>query len=171
MRGFRSSSPRRVGDLLAAAVPGLSEHLLEASIRREWSQVVPAALARRSEPGQLMHGTLEVKVDNSPWLQELSMRSPEILAALAARYGGAVRSVRVSLGAVRPAVTDPAPPGSKAASRPSAPRLSAEDVREVGALADTLPDPDLARAMRRLLTKDRLARRSGSVPRGRETET
>ena len=167
MSRFRSSSPRRVGDLLAAAVPGLSERLLEVRIRREWSQVVPASLARRSEPGELARGALEVRVDNSPWLQELSMRSPELLAALTARYGGAVRSVRVTLGPRRP---DAPAPAAAPERRPAPPRLDRQEMREVSALAATLPDPVLARALRRLLTKDRLARRGAARP-GRETWT
>ena len=158
MSRSRTSSPHRVADLLAAAVPGLSERLLEITIRREWNQVVPASLARRSEPGELAHGALEVRVDNSPWLQELSMRSPELLAVLAARYGSSVRSVRIALAARRPEPTT-----ATEASRPSARlRLDPQEAREVNALAATLPDPALASALRRLLTKDRLARRAAT---------
>ena len=167
MRRSRASSPHRVADLLAAAVPGLSERLLQVTIRREWSAVVPASLARRSEPGELVRGALEVRVDNSPWLQELSMRSPELLAALTARYGGAVRSIRVALGPRRP---EAAAPGGPLARRPAPPRLDPGEAREVNALAATLPDPALARALRRLLTKDRLARRGVARP-ASETRT
>lgn len=164
----RSSSPHRVADLLAAAVPGLSERLLEVAIRKEWSQVVPPALARRSEPGPLAHGALEVRVDNSPWLQELSMRSPELLAALTRRYGNAVRSVRVALG---PRRADAAPPPGAAPRPASRPRLDPQEAREVSALAATLPDPVLATALRRLLTKDRLARRAATTARAGRTPT
>jgi hypothetical protein len=38
-------------------------------------------------------------------------------------------------------------------------RLSAEETREIEAATASLGDPDLVRALRRLLTKDRLARR------------
>jgi hypothetical protein len=37
-------------------------------------------------------------VSNSPWLQELVLRSEGILAALASRVGGGVESLRFSLG-------------------------------------------------------------------------
>jgi len=167
MSGFRSSSPHRVADLLAAAVPGLSERLLEVTIRREWSQVVPASLARRSEPGELVRGALEVRVDNSPWLQELSMRSSELLALLTARYGPAIRSVRVALG---PRRADSPAPAAAAPRRAAPPRLAAHEMRELNALAATLPDPAIARALRRLLTKDRLARRRDGRP-GPETRS
>ncbi len=78
MRSGRSSFPLRVADLLTAAVPALEERLLELTH--------PPGLARRgrrragprTRPGDLRAGTLEVRVDNSPWLQELSMRSAEV---------------------------------------------------------------------------------------------
>jgi len=96
------------------------------------------------------------------------MRSPELLAALTARYGSsAVRSIRVALGPRRP---DAAAPDVAPARRPAPPRLDPREVREVSALAATLPDPALARALRRLLTKDRLARRGAARP-GSETRT
>lgn len=168
MADLRSSSPQRVAELLTAAVPALSGRLLEETIRREWAQVAPANLWRRSEPGELRGGTLEVRVDNSPWLQEVSLRSGELLAALAARYGPRVNALRLRLGAVQH--PDPAPRAEAPDARPI-PRLSAEEAREVDALAATLPDPDLARALRRLLTKDRLARRQSAPSGGRERRT
>jgi len=148
-------------------MPGLSERLLEVRIRKEWSEVVPPSLARRSEPGTLAHGALEVRVDNSPWLQELSLRSPELLAALVRRYGTAVRSVRIALGARRAET-----PSGGATARPGArPRLDPREAREVSALAATLRDPALAGALRRLLTKDRLARRAATTARAGRTST
>src|SRR5713101_8203673 len=98
--GTRGSgrSPVRVGNLLTRAVPALAERLLEESIRRDWTQIVGSDAARRSRPGALRQGTLEVSVDNSPWLQELTLRSSAIVAALRKRHGSAVTGVRFALG-------------------------------------------------------------------------
>lgn len=165
MTETRTSGPRRVGELLTAAVPALAERMLEAAIRREWVRTVGPELGRRSRPGELRRGVLEVQADNSPWLQELNLRSGELLARLSARYGGAVSSLRFSL-----ATTAPPPSDGQAriaSSRPGpAPRLSPEETREVETLASTLEDPALAGALRRLLIKDRLARRArgGTAP-------
>lgn len=158
MVGARKSSPQRVGELLTAAVPGLSERMIEETIRREWAGVVPADLSRRSDPGELRRGTLEVRADNSPWLQELTLRAGELLAALAGRYGRAVTALRFSLGPVRRERAAARPPASSR-GREAAARLSPEEAREVEALVAPLADPELATALRRLLTKDRLARR------------
>jgi predicted nucleic acid-binding Zn ribbon protein len=91
------SAPRRVGDLLAAAVPGLGERLLGARIAVEWSRVAGEDLARRARPGELRAGVLEVRTDNSPWLQEVAMRQGEVLARLQARYGREVTALRIVL--------------------------------------------------------------------------
>lgn len=97
MASARSSGPVRVGDLLVAAVPGLREHLLEETIRKEWPRAVGPELARRSRPVTLRLGTLTVAVDNSTWLQEMTLRSEELVRRLQARYGPEVRVVRVAL--------------------------------------------------------------------------
>ena len=152
--------PHRVGDLLTAAVPALAERMLATAIRRDWEATVGAELARRSRPASLDQGVLEIQANNSPWLMELQMRGGEILEALGRRYGRSVVSLRFALGAI-PA-SPPAP-----ASRPprSVARLSPEETREIEAVTASLGDPGLVRALRRLITKDRLARRpQASIP-------
>jgi hypothetical protein len=155
MKSARVSAPHRVGDLLTAAVPALAERLLAGEIQREWDALVGPALARRSWPSSLDHGTLEIRADNSPWLMELQMRGGEILEALARRHGRSVLSLRFVLGEM------PAPAPSAATPRPTG-RLSPEDAREIEQATAGVGDPALAAALRRLLTKDRLARRQRS---------
>ena len=161
MRSSSFTFPEPVGALLAAAVPELAQRMIEDRIRRDWTVTIGHDLARRCRPGELRQGTLQIIADNSPWLQELAIRSGEILAALRGRYGGTVTALRFSFGAVPPA----RPHGSR--PRPvAAPRLTADENREIEALAASLPDADLAASMRRLLTKDRLARRYGGFDPG-----
>jgi hypothetical protein len=158
MKSARVSAPHRVGDLLTAAVPALAERMLADEIHREWEALVGPSLARRSRPGALDHGALEIRADNSPWLMELQMRAGEILEALTRRHGRSVLSLRFVLGAV-PA---PPPPAAKPRSGAAA-QLSADDAREIERVTAALGDPALAAALRRLLTKDRLARRQRSA--------
>lgn len=159
-RGGRS--PVRVGNLLTAAVPALAERMLEQAVRREWTETVGPEAARRTRPGAFRQGTLEVSVDNSPWLQELTLRSSAIVAALRKRHGSAVTGVRFALGS-GPGDADATvirPREGTAAPR----RLSAEESRLVDAAAARLPDPALASSLKRLLTKDLLARGGRRVP-------
>jgi hypothetical protein len=148
-----------VGDLLTTAVPALAERMLVGDLQRQWADLVGSALARRSWPVALEHGTLEIRADNSPWLSELQLRSGEILDALRRRHGRSVLSLRFAVGA------RPAPPTATAPSGSGAPaRLSADDARAIEQAVAGFADPALASALRRLLTKDRLTRRQRPSP-------
>jgi hypothetical protein len=155
--------PVRVGNLLTAAVPALAERMLEEAIRREWTQTAGPEAARRSRPGALRQGTLEISVDNSPWLQELTLRSAAIVAALRKRHGPAVIGVRFALGSGRGdagVAAGPARPRTEAPER----RLTVEETRLVDAAAGQIRDPALASSLKRLLTKDLLARGKRPAP-------
>lgn len=154
MRGG-GRSPVRVGNLLTQAVPALAERLLEESIRRDWAQTVGADAARRSRPLALRQRTLQVSVDNSPWLQELTLRAAAIAAALRERHGAAVDGVRFVLAAAPGA---PAREPARIRTTVPARQLSAEEAQQVDDAARCLADHGLAASFRRLLTKDLLAR-------------
>ena len=160
-RGGRN--PVRVGNLLTAAVPALAERMLEEAIRRDWTQTAGPEAARRSRPGALRQGTIEVSVDNSPWLQELTLRSAAIVAALRKRHGSAVIGVRFALGSGRGdagVAAGPALSRTEATER----RLTVEEARLVDAAAGQIRDPALASSLKRLLTKDLLARGERRAP-------
>jgi hypothetical protein len=146
--------------MLAAAVPGLRDRLREVDIRTGWAEAVGPDVARRSRPTELRAGVLHVSVDNSPWLSELTLRSDQLLAALRARHGDAVTALRLSIGRV---AAPPPPPVSR--FHPTArPSLDAEEQRSVETLAASVADPVLADTVRRVMTKDIIARRHRGVP-------
>jgi hypothetical protein len=151
----KRSSPVRVRDVLVSAVPGLETHLLAETIKADWSRLIGPELGRRSRPGQLRAGVLDVVVDNSPCLQEMRLRSGDLLGKLQGR-AGTVTGLRFVLGTL--------PPGSERAALPprSEPRpsLGRDDLHAIETMAASLPDPEVAGGLRRLLTKDLLARRS-----------
>lgn len=94
-----SPSPVPVRTILPAVLPGLGERLLEARIRQEWESFMGPDFARRARPTALSQGVLQVIVTNSAWLQELTLREPELRRRLAERYGAdAIRALRFSLG-------------------------------------------------------------------------
>src|SRR5580704_2555729 len=156
----RSSFPIRVGNLLTAALPALDERLLAERIRRDWSRAVGAELARRARPGELRAGVLTVNVDNSPWLQELSMRSSEVLNAVRSHFGPTVTALRVNLSGPTP-VERPAP--RRAAARPEPARLDAQEHALVEQATAPVRDAALATAVRRVMTKDLIARRARAL--------
>jgi len=150
-------SPVRVGHLLTQAVPALADRLREETIQKEWSDIVGPEAARRSRPLSLRQGTLQVSVDNSPWLHELTLRAGAIAARLHERHGSAVNGVRFLLAATAAGHPAVAPAQSEIAI-PARRRLSAEEVRQVDDAARRLTDDGLAASLKRLLTKDLLAR-------------
>src|SRR5262247_2746042 len=128
--GTRASrNPVRVGSLLTQAVPALAERLLEETIRKEWAQVIGPEAARHSRPVALRQSVLEVSVDNSPWLQELTLRGASIASRLQERHGAAVSAVRFVL-ATKTAAGAPAAPARSRADVPLR-QLSAEEARQV----------------------------------------
>lgn len=142
--------PRPVADFLVSAVPDLRDWLLEARIRRSWPEAVGPEVARRARPIKLGHGCLEVAVDNSPWLQELTLRSPELTARLQQRFPD-IRSLRLVLGAPDADAPEASIPDRRAATRP----LSAEEAREIEESVGTIAEPELRASARRLLTRAR----------------
>jgi hypothetical protein len=139
--------PRLVGELLIRAVPQLEDRLLVERLRREWPSLVGPEAARRSKPQALVNGTLQVVVDNSPWLSELTLLAPDLTARLNHRHP-AVRSLRFSLG-VPPA--EDRPPAARPAPRD--PRLTEDDRRAIDAAAAAISDPALAATARRLMAR------------------
>lgn len=144
---MRVRAPRAVADLLVSALPALRDPLLEQRIARAWVGLVGPDVARRARPGSFFDGCLQITVDNSPWLHELTLRAPELRERLRAEFGE-VRSVRVVLDTLPP---DP-PPVRRSGEARAVP-LSAGEVREIEAATSAIPDPTLAAAARRLMTK------------------
>ena len=160
MGSARSSFPVRVGTMLTAALPALEERLLAERIRQGWRTAVGSELAHRTRPGELRAGTLTVMADNSPWLQELSMRSAEVLDAVRARFGPTVT-------ALRPSLAGPAPAPERGAPRRAAPaaplRLDADELAIVEGAAAPVRDEALASTVRRVVSKGLIARRGGAL--------
>jgi hypothetical protein len=129
------------------AVPQPEDRLLVQRLRRTWASLVGAEMARRAQPQALVNGCLQIVVDNSPWLHELTLRAPDLAARLGAEYP-AVRSVRFSLGA---SSTEEPTPAARPAPRPS--RLTDDDRRAIDAAAAAISDPGLAAGARRLLAR------------------
>jgi hypothetical protein len=150
--------PRAVGELLVSALPELRERLVEDRVRQSWSAVVGSDVARRAQPHALTNGCLHVVVDNSPWLQELTLRAGELTARLGARFE-TVRALRFTLGRL-----DTRLGAAPAPAVPRARALTPDDVREIDETVAPISDPDVRAAARRLLgTARRFATPRGAV--------
>jgi hypothetical protein len=146
---MKHQAPRAIADLLDAALPQLGERLLCLRVARGWSALVGADMARRARPRAVTAGTLDVVVDNSPWLHELTLRAPDLTRAVRERFP-AIVSLRFSLGALPADARD-----AGARERPRRRALTDGERREIDEAAAAIPDPALAAAARRLMTRAR----------------
>jgi hypothetical protein len=154
----KRQGPRAVSELLVNAVPELRDRLVEVRIRGAWNGLVGPDAARRARPQSLNNGCLHVVVDNSAWLQELTLRAGELTTRIAARFE-TIRTLRFTLG--RPDGPSETPPSSKP---PASRTLDADDVREIDETVAPIRDPDVRAAARRLLgTARRFAPPRGAV--------
>jgi Dna[CI] antecedent DciA-like protein len=146
---MRSSAPRAVGEILSTAVPQLMPRLVEQAVRRQWRSLVGFELARRAQPRVLSGDCLEVVVDNSPWLHELTLRAPQIVAAIGRELGpGTVRSLKVTLGRLEAE----APPSVRPPAEPAR-RVTEAERRAIDQAVAPVADLVLAASLRRLLVK------------------
>ena len=150
---MKKLAPRRVADLVASALPQITERLHEVRLRTRWTAIVGPEAARRTQPGRLENGCLTITVDNSPWLHELTLRQVELTARLG-KHVPEIRSLRFVIGAVG------AEPSAARAERPRPLRLTPEDAREIDETVSVIRDKDVASAARRLLTTARRFSRS-----------
>ncbi|HXG04948.1 MAG TPA: DciA family protein, partial [Candidatus Binatia bacterium] len=141
--------PRAVSELLLHAVPELRDRLIEDGVRRAWPALVGPDLARRSRPLRLHGTTLEVGVDNSPWLSELTLRAADLVGRVRSRFA-AVTALRFVL-----APADPAAARAEPRSRPRRRPLQADEFREIDASVAAIADDSLRAAARRLLVTAR----------------
>jgi len=141
----KREGPRAVADLLVSAVPELRERLFAERIRRAWSTLVGPDVARHARPQSIANGCLQVIVDNSAWLHELTLRAAELTDRVAARFES-IRSLRFTLGHLEGA-------GEVSARPPTRPSrvLDPDDVREIDASVAPIRDPELRAVARRLL--------------------
>jgi len=154
-----TSTPTPVGALLTAALPPLADGLLALAVRRDWPSLVGPQISRGSQPGDLRGGTLTVLVDNSPWLQELTLRQGEILSRLQGRYGAeSIGALHFTLG-----TRSRVPEARDHRMSPKDDPLSPEEEAWVAEATSAVSDPLLAETVRRLLVKDALSRRGAGA--------
>lgn len=89
MKRRPASEPERVGGLVPRVLRDLG---LEASARvvhiaEHWERWVGPEVARHCRPAVLRGDVLELEVDSSAWCQILTLRRPELLAALQRELG------------------------------------------------------------------------------------
>jgi len=143
----RARRPSQAGSLLQGALPNiaLGPRLDEYRIKRDWPVIVGKALAARTEPTRLIHGTLHCVVSSSAWMTELNYQKPLILEKINDALGAkAVKAIMFKPGEITPRMTA-APP-----SPPAKGRLGDEFIEKT---ASKIGDEALRDLVKRVLSK------------------
>lgn len=147
---------------------GLGQAARGASVVIRWPELVGPGIAGHARAETVERGILTVRVSSSVWATELAAHIPIILERITAAVGdGVVRDIRFVTGAAGGRRAVSGYPGSErdtADRRPDrrdlAPvTLSADELDRVRRFADTVADPELARAGTRWLILTLKARR------------
>lgn len=127
---------------------GLGVGMPNVIIHRVWPEVVGVEVARRSQPGPIKHGRLQVTVVDAVWLQQLTMLKPRILAGLESHLGSRlVGDIFFTVGTVSLAPARPA-----RASRGRRNRLSPEMQEHVQEILRPVQDEECRNILGRILT-------------------
>lgn len=128
---------------------GLGVGVANVVIHRVWPEVVGEEVARRSQPGMLKNGRLQVTVIDAVWLQQLTMLKPRILASLESHLGTRiVRDIFFTLGTLSFPATRP----ERAAPR-KRDGLSPEMEAHVQEILRPVQDEECRKVLGRILTK------------------
>lgn len=128
---------------------GLGIGVANVVIHRAWPQVVGEEVARRSQPGLLRNGRLQVTVVDAVWLQQLTMLKPAILAGLESHLSSRmVLDIFFTVGTLSfPALQRQRTPRGRRE------RLSPEEQEHVEAILRPVQDQECREVLGRILTK------------------
>lgn len=141
-----------IGSLLKQVLDdqGMGDRLSRYQAWLVWDKVVGEQIARRARPLRLREGTLEVRVDNPVWMQQLQMLKPKILKKLNEEVPNAhIEDIYLRRGKNTP------PPQQQPAAAPPAWReqqLDKNEQEEIERSLDGLNDPELRDELRRLFS-------------------
>jgi predicted nucleic acid-binding Zn ribbon protein len=155
----KKKRPEHIGSILKQLFQDQKwENNIEASLPLlRWQEIVGSQLAKQTQPEYLKDGVLQVRVENSVWLNHLRFLGEELRQKLNQELPSLeIKELRFRQGTLDKVQPGPPSTGSHAASssaRDAEPRqpLSQEQQR----LLDTISDPELRRDLETLLTKQR----------------
>jgi len=129
---------------------GLEVGMANVVVHRVWPHVVGEEVARRSHPGLLRNGRLQVTVADAVWLQQLTMLKPAILASLESHLGSrAVRDIFFTLGTCPNAAVRPEPASRGQGDPPPSPELEERLTQVLQPVLDSDCREVLARILRK----------------------
>ena len=97
-------APKRIGDIVAQiqARRGFAQIQAAGEIEEAWQEVAGRMLASRSRVGPVRRGVLEIIVESSAILQEMTFQKDDLAAKIASRWPDlAIRQLRLRVGPLK----------------------------------------------------------------------
>ena len=143
--------PAAVADLLGNLLRGTpaEQRLKEGRIWLVWEAAVGRRIASHAQPAAFRDGTLTLRVDSAPWMQQLNYLKRELIDKVNAELGEElVKELFMKGGRVAPLVEEK----PKVAKRRE---LSEEERSWIAEQAASVSDPELRAVFVSLMKKDR----------------
>ena len=123
----------------------LSPRLEEYGVWPIWNEIVGVTIARNAQPEKIRNGTLFVKVSSSTWMQELQYMKEMISQKLNQSLGkDVVRNIFFFIGKLDTEIA------KSKAKESSPPALSPSELKFAEEHLNSVKDPEIRRALRRL---------------------
>lgn len=138
-----------IGSLLEQilAGKGLDKKLRQYRAWSVWDEVVGPQIAQNAQPLRIRESTLEVRVANAAWMQQLQLLKPKILKELNSRLGEeSLTDIYWRRGEIEPNSM------KKPAEEAPPPQLTPDQAREIERLTSGMEDPELQRHLKKVLT-------------------
>jgi predicted nucleic acid-binding Zn ribbon protein len=142
-----------LGSMLKAR--GLGSRLSEYRVFGQWEKAVGPAIALHAQPQAVRGKKLTLVVDSPAWMQQLSLLKPEILKKVNSTLGkDMIRDITLRLGEVESR--------ARPAEEPSvSPVLNQDERAKIEDYVRVINDPDIRKAIGRVIEKDFLSRKRG----------
>jgi hypothetical protein len=157
-----NESIQKLGEVLDKSLKRLdpSGRLGEYGVWPIWNETVGETIARNAQPEKIRQGTLFVKVSNSVWMQQLQYMKDTIAEKLNQALGKeVVKNIFFVLGNVEAKVPETKTPEAKTSPLQS-PAPSEPPSKLDEETLNSIEDPDIRRALRRLLAAHSRQRKS-----------
>ncbi len=151
--------PEHIGSILKQLFQNQKwENNIEASLPLlRWQEIVGSQLARQTQPEFFKDGVLQVRVENSVWLNHLRFLGEELRQKLNKELPSLeIKELRFRQGTLDKVQSSPPSPDSHAVSDPQGDGRPPQPLsQEQRRLLKTIADPELRRNLEALLTRQR----------------
>jgi len=151
--------PEHIGSILKQLFQNQKwENNIEASLPLlRWQEIVGSQLARQTQPEFFKDGVLQVRVENSVWLNHLRFLGEELRQKLNKELPSLeIKELRFRQGTLDKVQSSPPSPDSHAVADPQGDGRPPQPLsQEQRRLLKTIADPELRRNLEALLTRQR----------------